>query len=400
MKTAMTLALFAALSTGSALAQDRAEGFSRYHESTRIETKADGRTGFHIWDTTGFRNIYGPRPYHIDMAAGKTPAPGDDERLGDMLWNNMAVAAGLPLVGNGYIYLDWGKLQPTASGLPDEVIDGFTFMYSTNSVDPEGESLVVHYYDSCTGWSNLGIHEAAFAFSGLPNCLGLPSMPPGWVWVMSINVDLEDSGYEFILNGKIGQGHVFPEQPASGRTGLALGQAPNRCGNGPTGTQHAFDVYYPNLTYNGTWWACSGMDHWCTWPGALYGPGGAAQGMTYYGVSAAGNDASLYATGAWIAGSGVRFLLRRNQSPLAAWLCVSHDGINRYLPSYDITRLIAGPAGCAPFPMAGSLSGDFASLAAAVPPAAASMTIYFQAALGDAPLLQPPLDASNGVRAN
>ena len=44
--------------------------------------------------------------------------------------------------------------------------------------------------------------------------------------------------------------------------------------------------------------------------------------------------------------------------------------------------------------------GDFYFLNGTVPPQFSTRTVYFQGLLGDPPIQQPPIDASNGLRAN
>ena len=100
---------------------------------------------------------------------GSELTPGGRPDHGSMLWNNMAIRGYWTGADTGYINLDWGKLPVPASGLPDHVIDGFTFRYGTNNYSLEDTSIGVFFFDSCTGWSNLGVAEAAFLFSGLPN---------------------------------------------------------------------------------------------------------------------------------------------------------------------------------------------------------------------------------------
>jgi len=190
-----------------------------------------------------------------------------------MIWNNDAVSAWWSGVDVGYLNLDWGQLTDS-NILPDEVIDGFKFKYGTNNMDPAGESIAYYYFNSCTGWGNIGFQAAGFGFTGLPNGYGLPTMPPGYAWIWSITVDLTGSGYEFLLNDDDNFGQVFCKLSPSlmGDTGAVVGMPGGFGGNGFTGTEDAFDIYYPNGAYNGTW-SFGGYPYWATWSGALFSGG-------------------------------------------------------------------------------------------------------------------------------
>ncbi len=318
--------------------------------------------------------------------------PGSSPDRGGSLWNNMAISAWWSGVNTGYINLDWGKLPVPSSGLPDHLIDGFIFSYGTNNCEFDMEEWAVYFFDSCTGWGNIGILESGFVFTGLP---GVPWWPwYGWVW--SIQVDLEGSGYEFLLDQDFGLGLSRLRTPLMGNTGAVVGDRPNAYGNGPTGTQNAFDIYYPNLKYNGSWWF--GSNFWATWAAELFGTEGEAD-MTFYGVGTQGNDTGLYAAGSFSGGGSLLFLLRENETGLDGWLAASFQEMNHYLPNLDVTRLVGGFAAGFPMPMQNAL-GDFYFLKGTIPPQCSAYTIYFQGVLSDAPLQQPPLDASNGLRAN
>ena len=98
--------------------------------------------------------------------------PGDGQDSGSSIWDNTGFSAWWSGNDTAYINLDWGRLPPAGSGLDDLVIDGFTFSYGTNNWDPTGESYTVYFFDSCTGWGNLGVEEAGFLFMDLPNGYG------------------------------------------------------------------------------------------------------------------------------------------------------------------------------------------------------------------------------------
>jgi len=336
------------------------------------------------------------RSFAYDFATGQwTESNGD--RLGFSLWNNMAFSGYWFEVEAGYIYLDWGGLQTPATGLSDEVIDGFTFSYGTNNLDPAGESFELRYLDSCTGWGGLGVEEARFTMTGLPNGYGLPTQNG---WLMAVTVDLEGTGYEFLLNERFGQAYRrLNTPPAPYETGMAMGRGPNQFGNGPTGTAHAFDIYYPNHTYNGTWWIGSGIDLWCTWPGELFGPAEAGAGLEYYGIGATGNDTALYAVGAWGPGQEIRFLLRRHCSQAPAWLGISTRPANAYLPGLGVTRLVGSFLGGSLRPMVDPLYGDFTKYSVVLPkPLPPGLALYFQGALVDSMSSPPVVTASNAVK--
>jgi len=321
--------------------------------------------------------------------------PGGAPDHSSSIWDNTGVSAWWSGNHTNYIHLDWGKLPQPASGLPDHVVDGFTFSYGTNNLDPAGDEYAICFYDSCTGWgSGLGTQEAGFAFFGLPNGSNLPTLPPGYGWTWSVTLDLEGTGYEFLLNREFGIGHIRLSDPAMGSSGLTFGF--RHPGNG---TENVFDVYYPNGTYNGTWWI-GYPPMWLTWPSELFGTEGESN-MIFYGVCAQGNEAGLYAAGDFTAGSEINFLLRENGLGLEGYLAASLSQVDLYLGgSYDVTRLVGSFLSGFPMAMDRYPVGDFFHLQGVVSPYAAGTTIYFQGILSDAPINQPPIDASNGIRAN
>ena len=118
----------------------------------------------------------------LDQAAGirharwvdRALVPGQEERYGGSLWNNMAFTAWWSGMQTGYTYLDWGKLPDPSSGLVDHVIDGFTFCYATNNYEDHCEEFAIYYFDSCTGWGSKGVMEAGFLFTQLPGAAMFP----------------------------------------------------------------------------------------------------------------------------------------------------------------------------------------------------------------------------------
>ncbi len=338
----------------------------------------------------GLEEVHGVR--HARWVDGQI-VPGKAPDSGNSIWDNTGISAWWSGCGTGYVNLDWGRLPLTLNGLDDFVIDGFSFAYGTNNNETYAESYAVYFFDSCTGWGNLGVEEAGFLFSGLPGYYWHSTTPPGYAIVWIITVDIEGTGYEFLLGQEFGFGLSRENTPTMGSSGIAIG-----IHHPMNGTDNAFDIYYPNGIYNGTWWF--GTSYWATWATELFGTEGESN-MTFYGVGARGNDAGLYATGDFAAGNTVQFLVRDNEFGLDSYLAASRSAVNRYIGgSYDVTCLVGKNIIGFPMKMDRSPVGDFHRLSGLVTPQAASATIYFQALLSDSNLMQPPVDASNGMRAN
>ncbi len=324
------------------------------------------------------------------VAAEKTKniALGDAQsRYGTLLWTDGGTWAWWSGVDTGYINLDWATFGGApATGLNSELIDGFGFAYGTNNMDPAGETFAVYYFDDCTGWGNLGVQQTGFLFTGLPNGYGLPTLPPGWGWIWTITVDLEGSGYEFPLNDSWGEGISRWSVPTMGGTGLGIAF-------GGVGSENAFDIYYPSGVYNGTWWF--GSANWATFCIDLYGPGGPAAGMTYYGMGAQGNDADLHTYGSWASTSGVHYVLKNNgQTAGADVLVASLTSAATYMAPYDITKLVGAFAGGSPWGMTPDTIGTFSHYNIVVPAAYYGVTAYFQGFINAG---LPVVDASQGV---
>jgi len=316
----------------------------------------------------------------------------DQPRYGAVIWNNDAVSAWWSGVDVGYLNLDWGQLTD-ANTLPDEEIDGFKFKYGTNNMDPAGESIAVYYFDAATGWGNLGLQQAGFGFGGLPNGSALPTLPPGYGWIWSITVDLAGSGYDFILNDDNNFGVALSKLTPSlqGGTGMVIGLPGGFGGNGFTGTEDAFDVYYPNGTYNGTWYF-GGYPNWATWSGQLMGSGVAAN-MAYYGIGAQGNNGHLYASGSFSASAGSHFMFALHGAPSAGVIVASTGASSQFIPSYGCTKLVGNFAPGFPSPMSMAFIGDFSTYDITPPGSYVGVTAYFQAAI----LAGSNTYASNGV---
>jgi hypothetical protein len=338
--------------------------------------------------------VAGVKEKAIDVYGNSISMP----RYGGSIYNNNAITAWWPGPIVGYLNLDWGLLQDQGNGLDDEVVDGFNFKYGTNNMDPAGETFSVYYFDSCTGRGNMGVQESGFYFTGLPNGYGLPSLPPGYGWIWGITVDVEGTGYEFLLGTNHGVALAHENVSLMGSTGLSIGSPSGMGGNGFTGTEDVFDVYFPNGTYNGSWFF-GGYPIWATFSGELFGAQDPAAAMTYYGQNAQGNDAMFYTLGTWAAGQNVHFMLRKNGATLPGWLLAAGTGSNQYIPSLGLTKLVGGFIGGTPKKMGAIYAGDFDVLDITIPTVAGSKRVYLQ---GGITQLNPlaPADASNGIYSN
>ncbi len=340
----------------------------------------------------------GPEEYHnYDVVTGQcTPGSSGGIRYGNELYYNWSKKSWWSIGHDhlGYTLLDWGKLyNPMTTGNSGEIIDGFKFRYSTNDETSTGLTMEMHFYDSCTGVGNIGILEAAFVMTGMPNSYGNPGQKQH-----VITTDLDGTGQQFIVGPEIGWAHVFhngADPSDTWRIGPVIGRPPNKGYNGPTGTSNLFDIYYPNGAWTGSWWF--GGDPWATWPLLLYG--GKADSATYYGIAQNGNDAELYTDGEWIAGNAIEFMMK-NPSGLDAYLLLSvgytYPGL--YYPSLDVTRLIGDfyyPINT--LPMMEDLTGEFVRRTVTVPTPLPPVPIYFQGASLDVASF-PPADMSNALR--
>ena len=214
-----------------------------------------------------------------------------------------------------------------------------------------------------------------------------------------MTVDLEGSGYVFLLGDRFGMGLVRESTPASGSTGLITGAPGNVMGNGFTGTEDAFDTYYPDGVYENTWYFGGYPPVWATFSGALYGSRDPAAGTVYFGIGAPGNDASLYTRGDWSSGSTVDFLLRKNGMALPGWLLASMNIEMTYYPApLDVTLFLKMPF-LAKRPMAPDPIGDFDRCTVNVGTGIAGLRLYLQGAVtAFGPIV--PIDLSEGVEAN
>ncbi len=323
-------------------------------------------------------------------------------RYGTQIVNNLAVQAWWSGVSTDYINLDWGLIGLNdTNGLFDEVIDGFAFVYGTNNEDVTGEDFDVYFFDSCTGTGYAGVQEAGFAFTGLPNAATYGSLPAGYGWTVTLTVDIEGTGYEFLLGNEWGMGLSRRSTPMLGSTGLGLGAPGNNAGNGPTGTQDRFDTYYPGGGYENTWWFGGGYptNPWATFPSAFYGAQDPANNTFYNGIGGQGNDAGFYCIGDWANGSTVNFMLRKNEMALPGWMLASLAVNPTYFAApLDITVFPRMPF-LAQIPMTPDGIGDFDRRSQNIGAGIAGLRLYLQGAItAMGPIA--PVDCSNAIVSN
>jgi len=317
-------------------------------------------------------------------------------RYGASIWNNSAESSWFSSMTASYIWLDWGKLDDQGNGLPDEVIDGFTFNYV--SVHHPALSWEVYFFDGCTGWGDLtSVQEAGFVFTGLPT--GNPWWP-AWGW--AVTVDLTDSGQEFLMGDRIGVGQALATQNVA--CGPRIGRPPNVSGNGPTDTEDAFDIYSHLGTFMGTnWFGGYPAAPYASFSFELFGASDPALGTTYAGIGMQGNEAALYTLGEWDDGESVHFLLRKNGKTNDGWIVAN---TTYYWPPWYLHRLDITLGPRAPFltvvPMTPDLVGDFSHYALNVGAAGANLRVYMQGAITDYfnGGAIAPIDLSNVVVSN
>ncbi len=321
-----------------------------------------------------------------------------DTRLshGSSIWNNLAYSGWYSRMTSGYIWLDWGELADQGNGLPDEVIDGFTFAYATE-YNPD-ITWAVYFFDSCSGWGDPStVPEAGFVFTGLPS--GNPWWP---IWGWTVTVDLTGSGREFLLGGQIGIGQSMITPGII--CGAMIGYPPDVAGNGPTGTEDAFDILYPSGAHCGTYWFGGyPAAPYASFIFELFGASDPATGTAYSDIGLQGNDAALYTLGEWADGETVRFLLRKNGMAQDGWIAANWIRYWQpwHLPGLDITLVPRIPFPVV-LPMTPDPVGDFARCTHTVGTAGAHLRIYLQGAITDyfngGPLA--PVDLSNTVVSN
>ncbi len=334
---------------------------------------------------------------HASFNLGDASGP----RYGNAIWENMAGSPYFCVAHTDYLFLDWGVLQDQGNGLDDEVIDGFRFNYASNDADPSGLSWTIYFYDSCTGWGDYSlVAESGIHFQSLPNAYNLP---PGY-WGWNITIDLQGSGYEFILGEEIGVGHVLAETIAPAIAGPGLGKPPLIGGNGDTGTEDVFSQYYPNGNLKGTFWYGGYPAHpYSTWRAALMGAADPAQNMKYEGLGLSGNEADLYTIGSWTNGGKVRFLLRKHEMSLPSVVLANTSFYwpPLYVPAHDVTLIPTLPV-LATLHLHPDYIGDFDSVTLLIGPTLENMKIYMQGGISEyftgGPLA--PIDLSQAVVSN
>lgn len=186
--------------------------------------------------------------------------------------------------------------------------------------------------------------------------------------------------------------------------GPKLTRPPNTGGNGPTGTDDAFDILFPDGTCYGTFWFGGyPANPYSSFRFELFGASDPAPGTNYAGIGLQGNDAALYTLGEWSDGGRVEFLLRKNGMVRNSWILANTVKYSPpwYLPILDITL-----APRMPFPgvvhMSADPVGDFDRFDFTVGAAGAALRIYMQGAITDYFNGGPfaPIDLSNVVVSN
>jgi hypothetical protein len=352
--------------------------------------------------------VAGNKAISVD-AFGNTVA---QPRYGTQILNNLAVTAWWSGLSTDYYNLDWGWMNDT-NLLADEVIDGFAFVYGTNNTDVAGEDFSVYFFDSCTGTGYMGVQETGFGFTGLPNAATFGTLTPGWGWVVTVTVDIEGTGYEFLIGKEWGMAVQRNSTPMLGSTGIALGAPELYGGNSCTGTLDRFDTYYPTGGYENTWFTGNGYPAapWFTFPSAFYGGQDPAAGMTYVAIGGhQGNDSGYYSIGSWSSGGTVDYMLRKNGmktaggQPLPGWILVqltSYGPNGFYMAGLDITIYPTHPF-LVELPMAPDSIGDFDRRHQVVGAGIANARIYLQGAMTSffAGGSLTPIDCSNGLFSN
>ncbi len=109
--------------------------------------------------------VAGERHLNIDASGNRLDTRS---RYGASIWDNLAQTPWFSSMTAPYTWLDWGELADQGNALPDEVIDGFSFSYSTD-YNGNDISWAVYFHDGCTGWGDMStVQEAGFVFTGLP----------------------------------------------------------------------------------------------------------------------------------------------------------------------------------------------------------------------------------------
>jgi len=276
------------------------------------------------------------------------------QRYGGVIWENFTGSGWFSSMTPGYMWLDWGKLIDAGNLMPDEVVDGIGFSYATDAMIG-GLSWNMYYYDSCTGWADYSIvQEAGFAFTGLPDATNLP---PGYFWGWLIHVDLEGSGYEFLMGYEIGIGHSL--QTPGITCGPRLTKPPLTGGNGNTLTEDAFNIVDSLGNTLGTYWFGGyPANPYASFCARLMGGQDPSNGITYGGIPLQGNNTGLYCVGNWALNSYNNFFVRVKQMPVNSGAFLNYtQGYQWYAGPQKST--IPTVNGCIKVPFAYSYVGDY-----------------------------------------
>ena len=345
--------------------------------------------------------VAGNKAISVDAFGNSVAQP----RYGVQILNNLAITAWWSGVSTDYYNLDWGWMNDT-NLLADEVIDGFAFVYGTNNEDVAGEDFNVYFFDSCTGTGYMGVQETGFGFTGLPNAATYGTLQPGYGWVVTVTVDIEGTGYEFLMGKEWGMAMQRTSTPMLGSTGLAIGAPELFGGNSYTGTLDRFDTYYPTGLYENTWFFGGGYPAapWATFPNAFYGGQDPAAGMTYATIGGQGNDSGFYSIGSWSNGGTVDYMLRKNLQTIPGWILVqltSYGPNGFYMAGLDITVYPTYPF-LVELPMTPDSIGDFDRRHQSVGAGIANARIYLQGAITSffAGGSLTPIDCANGLFSN
>ncbi len=298
-------------------------------------------------------------------------------RYGRVIWDNWAGSGWFSSMTVGYMWLDWGKLVDQGNLMPDEVVDGFRFAYATDAT-VGGIDWNMYYYDSCTGWGDASIvQEAGFAFTGLPDATNLP---PGY-WAWAITVDLEETGYEFLLGYEIGLGYSLRTPGIT--CGPLLARPPLVGGNGDTGTTDAFDIIDSAGNYVGTYWFGYPSAPWASFRAQLMGASDPSDGCAYHPYPyMQGNNTGLYCVGTWAQGSYNNFLLRMNEMSPQGGIFFNWKSKPTWYGGIGKTTC-PDVNGCFKIPFSYSYTGDYVIFPFNCGPGAVAYTWYIQGAITD-----------------
>jgi hypothetical protein len=251
-------------------------------------------------------------------------AGGQQSRIGAQIWANNATSGWFNPWDDEYVNLDWGFLADQGTGTVAEVVNGFSFGYAT---DNQGNTVdwAMWFFDSCTGWNDPFLAVCAgFGVTGLPG--GITGPGTYWGWLVTLNI--EGSGYEFLMGQRIGVGHEKTLAPNDTYTGGLMTLPPGLGGNGPVGTEDAFDILYPLSTGfpnyyvvnpgGNSWWFGGYPPIYASFVSELFGPQVAGGQMAYAGDGTGGNDVGSFACiGNWAPGGAVTWLAKQITDPAA-----------------------------------------------------------------------------------